>query len=138
MNKILRNIIAIVAGWFLGSFINIILIQLGHALLPIEGLDPDNVESMQKLIPSLGPEYFIFPFLAHTIGTLTGATITGLISANNSLKFSMLIGVFFFLGGLIMAFKIPSPIWFIIADLTIAYIPMAWLGAKISNDYRKS
>ena len=138
MTKKLRNIIAIVAGWFSGSFINIILIQLGHSLLPIEGLDPGNVDSIQKLNPSLGPEYFIFPFLAHAIGTLIGATITGLISANYSLKFSMLIGIYFFLGGLIMAFKIPSPIWFIIADLTIAYIPMAWLGAKISNNYRKS
>ena len=45
--------------------------------------------------------------------------------------FAYAIGVFFLTGGISVTFMIAAPAWFIILDLLVAYIPMAWIGARI-------
>ena len=46
---------------------------------------------------------------------------------------SISVGVFFLLGGISMVFIMPAPLWFIIVDISIAYIPMGWLGWKLTG-----
>jgi hypothetical protein len=70
--------------------------------------------------------------LAHALGTLVGAYIAALIAANNKLKFALGIGVFFLLGGITSVIMLPSPTWFSVLDLVVAYIPTAWLGGKFA------
>ena len=48
------------------------------------------------------------------------------------MKFSLGIGAFFLLGGIVASFIIPAPTWFVITDIVIAYIPMAWIGGIIA------
>ena len=43
------------------------------------------------------------------------------------------IGIFFLLGGISMVFIMPALIWFILADLSLASIPMGWFGWKLSG-----
>ena len=81
MNPIIRNILAVIAGWLGGSFINMSLIKAGFILFPIGGVDPNDMEAYAAIMPTLEPKYFIFPFLAHAVGTLVGSTIAGLIAA---------------------------------------------------------
>ena len=131
MNPILKNIIAIITGWLIGSIINMGLIKLGHGIFPIEGIDPNNMDDLAKTMPTLDFKYFIFPFLAHALGTFSGALLAALIAANHKMKFALGIGVLFLLGGIVVSFMIPAPTWFIATDLLIAYIPMAWLGGKL-------
>jgi hypothetical protein len=133
MNPILRNILAVIVGWFGGSVVNMALIQTGHSILPIEGLDPNDIDSLAAIMPTLSAEYFVFPFLAHAFGTLVGAAMAGLIAANNRMKFALGVGGLFLIGGIIVNYMIPGPIWFAIADIGLAYIPMAWLGGKIAT-----
>ena len=133
MNLILKNIIAVIAGWLGGSIINMGLIQIGHKLIPIEGIDPSDMEALAAVMPNLEFEYFIFPFLAHALGTLVGAAIAGLIAATYKMKFSLAIGGFFLLGGIMVNYMLPGPTWFAVADILIAYIPMAWIGGKIAK-----
>jgi hypothetical protein len=131
MNPILKNILAILLGWFGGSVINMGLIQLGHKLLPIEGVDLNDMEALASVMPSLDYNYFIFPFLGHAIGTLIGALITARIAANHKMKFALAIGVLFLIGGILVNYMLPGPAWFAIVDILFAYIPMAWLGGKL-------
>ena len=114
------------------------LIEAGHTLIPIEGLDPNDMKALAKVMPSLSAKYFIFPFLAHALGTLIGAIVTGLIAASHKMKFSLAIGALFLLGGIAVSFILPAPIWFIACDIIIAYIPMAWLGGLIVLKFLKS
>ncbi len=95
MNRIIRNILAVIAGWLLGSVINLSLIKIGHSVFPIEGIDPSDMEALAEVMPTLDFKYFIFPFLAHALGTLIGAFIAGLIAANHKMKFALGIGAFF-------------------------------------------
>jgi hypothetical protein len=135
MNPILKNILAVVVGWIAGSAVNMGLVQLGHILFPIQGIDPNDMEALAAVMPTLGFEYFIFPFLAHALGTLVGATVAGLIAANHKIKFSLAIGVLFLLGGVAVNFLIPGPILFTVVDILLAYIPMAWIGGKLALKY---
>ena len=32
-----------------------------------------------------------------------------------------------------MVFIMPAPVWFIVADLSLAYIPMSWFGWKLTG-----
>lgn len=126
---------AVVAGWMGGSILNMGLVQLGHSLLPLEGVDPNDMDALAEVMPTLDMEFFMFPFLAHALGTLLGAIISGKIAATHKMYFSLGIGVLFLLGGIAVNVMIPGPTWFAVLDITIAYIPMAWIGFKISKSF---
>jgi|TARA_B110000238_G_C16095739_1_gene426014 hypothetical protein len=132
MNPILKNILAVIAGWIGGSIINMSLVKIGHMILPIEGLDPSDMNALAEVMPTLEPKYFIFPFLAHALGTLVGAFIAYNLAATHKMKFALGIGAIFFLLGIMVSFMIPAPTWFAITDILLAYIPMAWIGGKLA------
>ena len=132
MNPIVRNILAVIAGWLAGGIVNMGLIALGSSVYPIEGIDPNDMEALAAVMPTLEAKYFIFPFLAHALGALVGAMIAGLIAATHKMKFALGVGVLFLLGGIAAVFMIPAPAWFVAVDLILAYIPMAWIGGKIA------
>ena len=61
MTPTVKNIIAIVCGWFIGSLVNMGLIEAGHTLIPIEGLDPNDMKDLGKSDAFVSAKYFIFP-----------------------------------------------------------------------------
>ncbi|MGV6943696.1 hypothetical protein [Sphingobacterium kyonggiense] len=129
MNPILRNILAVILGLVLGSLVNGALITIsGHVIPPPEGVDVTTEEGLKAGMHLFKPINFLFPFLAHALGTLVGAFIASKIAANRKLLFAMVIGLAFFIGGIMTIFMLPSPIWFSIVDATLAYFPMAYLG----------
>lgn len=132
MNPILRNILAVIAGWIAGSAINMGLVYLGNQLFPVSGVDPNDMEALAEVMPTLGSKYFVFPFLAHALGTFVGALIAGLIAASHKMKFSLAIGGLFLLGGIWVNNMLPGPTWFSVIDILFAYLPTAWLGGKIA------
>lgn len=128
MKTIIRNTLALFAGGLIGMVVNMGLIITGNQLFPFEAdMNPMNAMNWEL-------KYFIFPFLAHAIGTLSGSYIAAKFSDRYHMIFAICIGLFFLLGGITMVFILPAPIWFIILDLVIAYIPMSWLGWKMSNN----
>jgi hypothetical protein len=100
-----------------------------------EGADVSTMEGLKESMSLFEPKHFIFPFLAHAIGTLVGAYLAGLIAATHKMKFALGIGVAFLIGGIINVINLPAPAWFSALDLILAYIPMGWLGGKLA--YKK-
>ncbi len=133
MNSTIKNIIVIIVGLLVGGFINMKLIELGPSIIPPpEGIDMTTPEGLLEGMPLLQPKNFIFPFLAHALGTLVGAFIVAKFVETNKFNFAMLVGVFFLLGGIAMIVMIGGPLWFSVLDLAGAYFPMAWLGHKLA------
>ncbi len=133
MKTFLRSLLAVLLGVILGSVANMALVLVSpHVIPPPAGVDVNNVESMRASIHLFEPRHFLFPFLAHAVGTLVGATVAGLIAANRRHVFALGIGAFFLLGGIAACFMIPAPKWFVAVDLLFAYLPMAWLGGLIA------
>ena len=138
MKPIFKNILAVIFGWLGGSVINMGLIQMGHQVFPIEGIDPSDMDALAAVLPTLEYEYFIFPFLAHALGTLVGAAIAGSIAASHKMIFSLVIGGLFLLGGIMVSYMLPGPTWFAVTDIVLAYIPMAWIGGTIAKKLSRS
>ncbi|PQJ32218.1 hypothetical protein BST92_09895 [Nonlabens arenilitoris] len=132
MNPIVKNILAVLAGVVIGNVVNMGFIELGNIVVPIEGVDVSDMEALKKAMPDFGVENFIFPFLAHALGTLVGAYIAARLAATHKMKFAMGIGVFFLIGGIAVNMMLPGPIWFTIMDIALAYIPMAYIGGTLA------
>jgi hypothetical protein len=133
MNPIIKNILAIVLGFFIGSSVNMLLINIGHNIFPIKDIDINNMEALSEVYLTLEYKYFIFPFLAHALGTLVGAFVAFIIAASHKMKFAVTIGVLFLIGGIAANYMISGPTWFTITDILLAYIPMAWIGGKTAK-----
>jgi hypothetical protein len=138
MSSILRNSLALLAGLILGSAVNMSLINISGSIIPPpEGFDLTTEAGLKASMPFLEPKHFIFPFLAHALGTLSGAFLAALIAVNNQLKLALVIGFVFLFGGIWMVCILPAPMWFNVIDLVFAYIPCAWLGARLIERLKK-
>jgi hypothetical protein len=134
MNPIFKNILAAILGIVVGSIVNMALIMTGHSIVPLpEGTDASTMEGLKAAMPLFTPKHFIMPFLAHALGTLAGAFVAAKIAASHKLYFALGVGAVFLLGGIKMTMDLPSPMWFTLLDLLGAYIPMAYLGFKITD-----
>lgn len=131
MNPTVKNVLAVFAGIVIGSIVNGLLIFVsGHVIAPPEGADLSTSEGLKAAMPLMEPKHFIFPFLAHALGTLVGAYIAAKIGATHKMKLALGIGFLFLIGGIANILMLPSPIWFTAADVLLAYIPMAYIGGK--------
>lgn len=136
MNPIVKNILAAIAGWIGGSFINGALVQVGYLVYPLEGVDVTDFAALGEALSSAGPEHFIFPYLAHALGALVGGLIAYLIADGKHKKtMALVVGAIFLIGGIVVNVIIPAPTWFKALDIVTAYVPMAWLGGKIASAF---
>jgi len=134
MSPVLKNSLAVIAGLVVGGAVNMALVVIGPILVPPPpGVDMTDMESLAGAMDQMGPQHFVFPFLAHALGTLAGATLTYVLAGRNRQMLTYGVGVFFLLGGITAARMIPAPAWFIALDLLLAYIPMAWLATRLGD-----
>jgi hypothetical protein len=134
MHPILRNILAVIAGIFIGSFVNMGIIMISGSIIPPpNGADVTTMEGLKATMHLFEPKHFIFPFLAHALGTLVGAFLAARFAANNNSRFAWAIGAFFLIGGITSVYMLPSPLWYTVVDLVGAYLPMGYLGGKLAG-----
>ena len=134
MPRGLRNIIAVIAGFLVGSAVNMAIIIVGPKLIPLpEGVDMSDMDNFAENLKRLEPANFIAPWLAHALGTLVGAFVAARIAASHKMKIAVGIGVFFLLGGITMVATFGGPLWFSVVDLIGAYLPMGYLGGILAG-----
>lgn len=132
MNPIIKNILALLIGIIIGSLVNMGIIMIsGSIIAPPDGADVTTTEGLKASMHLFEPKHFIFPFLAHALGTFVGAFLAALLAGTHKMKFALSIGVFFLLGGIASVFMLPSPTWFTVVDLVGAYIPMAYFAGTL-------
>lgn len=132
--KWLRWLLGVIAGVVVGSVLNGALVQLGHKLVPLPaGVDISTPEKFAQALPYFTPMHFVFPFLAHALGTLVGAFIATKIARENKRLAAGVVGGIFLAGGIMMVQMVDAPLWFDVLDLVVAYIPMAWLGYRLAG-----
>lgn len=132
MNPILKNVLAVITGLLVGNVVNMgIIMMSGTMIPPPEGADVTTVEGLKDSMHLFTPINFLMPLLAHALGSFAGAWVAAMIAATHKMKFAISIGTFFLIGGIYMVTLVPSPVWFTVLDLGLAYIPMAWLAGKL-------
>jgi len=111
-----------------------LIIGIGTSVIPYpEGVDPNDMESLKAAMPGMGFKYFIFPFLAHAIGSLAGGFLAAKLSASHHKTMALVVGGFHMIGGIAAVIMLPAPPIFEGFDLIFAYLPAAWLGWKLSG-----
>jgi hypothetical protein len=134
MKTILRNILALPVGLIVGGAVNMSLILAGPFVIPPPpGVDVTSAESMAATMHLFEPRHFVFPFLAHALGTFTGSLAAFLVAASHRSVFAWIIGAVSLAGGIAASFMIPAPRWFVALDLLAAYIPMAWIATRLGR-----
>jgi hypothetical protein len=134
MNPAIRNILAVIAGLIVGAVLNGVLIQVSGSIIPPPaGADVTTMEGLKKALPLFEPKHFVFPFLAHALGTLAGAYLAARLATNNRMLVAIIVSLFFLCGGIANVLMLPSPAWFTVLDLVGAYIPMGWLAGKLAT-----
>lgn len=132
--KVVRNILAVILGLVIGSMLNMgIILISGSVIPPPEGVDMTTTEGLQAGMHLLEPKHYIFPFLAHALGTFVGAFVAYMMAAQYKKSLAIGIGVFFLLGGVASVLMLPSPIWYTVIDLLGAYIPFAYLAIWVAQ-----
>ena len=134
MVRFLRMLLAVVVGFVLGSVVNMALVMLsGKVIPPPAGADITTMEGLKASLHLFEPKHFLFPFLAHALGTFIGALVACLLAPGRSAIPAYIVGGLFLLGGIANTFMLPAPVWFNAMDLLLAYLPAAWLGQVIAH-----
>lgn len=134
MNPIARNVLAVISGVVVGSLVNMGFISTGPFVVPLpEGADVSTMENLRDSMTLFTPVNFLFPFLAHALGTLSGAFVAAKVATRRPVTFAIGIAVFFLIGGATMVSMLGGPMWFNVTDLLLAYIPMGYLGGILAR-----
>ena len=134
MSKFLRMVLAVVVGFVLGSVLNMALIMVSGKVIPAPaGADVTTMEGLKASIHLFEAKHFVFPFLAHALGTLVGALVACWVAPGKSPAPAYIVGGLFLLGGIANTVMLPAPAWFVAADLLLAYLPAAGLGVALAQ-----
>ena len=129
---ILNGLLVLFMALFIGGELNMFIVENGHYLIANPpGTDFTTTEGLRKSMHLMQPKHFVMPFLAHALGTLLSAIIVVKLMPPKAKLFSYLVGLMFFVGGVMMIFMVPSPLWFTIVDLVFAYFPMSFIAIKL-------
>ncbi len=136
LGKVLRNTAVIIAGILLGGAINMGIVLIGPYIVPPPpGVDVASSESIAESLHLFETKHFIFPFLAHALGTFAGALFVYLLAASSRARLPYIVAGVFFAGGVLATVSIPAPYWFIVLDLVLAYFPMTWAAVKLGQRF---
>ena len=134
MTPTIRNILITLGSAVVGVFLNGWLISIsGSIVAPPEGADLTTEEGLRAAMDLMEPKHYLMPFLAHALGTLLSAALVSRFTTERQFTRAMLLGVLFLAGGISMVRMLPSPLWFNITDLGLAYLPMAYLGYALGR-----
>ena len=76
------------------------LIDVSRQIIPQPvGFDLTTAEGLQAAMPHMGPEHYLFPFLAHALGTLLSAVLITRFLKSQQFVFSMMAGILFLIAG---------------------------------------
>jgi len=133
-NPILRNILITLAAAVAGMLLNGLLVEYSFFFIaPPEGADLSTEDGLKASMHLMEPKHFLMPFLAHALGTFLSAFLVSRFATERPFSRAMLLGILFLSGGIYMVRILPSPMWFNITDLGLAYLPMAYLGYLVGG-----
>ena len=138
MPKFIRLVLAVVLGFVVGSAVNMALIKVGGSVVPPPaGTDVTTMEGLKAALLLFEAKHFLFPFLAHALGTSVGAFIAALLAPGKSVVPAYVAGCMFLAGGVASIVMLPSPLWFSAVDLLLAYLPTTWLAQTLAASMKR-
>ena len=125
-----RNILAVIVGIFVGMAVNMALIQLNSLVLfPMPpGANMNDPAQFNAYIAELPHTAFILVLLAHLGQSFVGAWVAARLGTSHRMMLAMIVGTVSLLGGVMAMTMIDGPAWLVI-ELPL-YLVVAWLAGK--------
>jgi hypothetical protein len=132
----LKNTLICIGSIFIGGLFNMAIVSASNLIFPPPaGTDLTTEAGLQAAMPLMQPIHFLMPFLAHALGTLLAAYLVTKWGIMHQKQWAIGTGFWFLLGGSMMVFSLPTPLWFAVVDLGLAYVPMGYLGYYLGKKY---
>jgi len=125
MHSILKNVLVLLTGCISGQYVSIFM-ELMLKIYIVGGFAVNIGEPAAWEI-----KYFLIPFFSYAGGTLAGAFIIAKHTVTHHMLLSIFAGALFLIRDL--SYLLTMPLWFILTHISIAYIPMGWLGWKLTG-----
>jgi hypothetical protein len=108
----MKSILLSVLGLIIGAMMNLLVISLGSSLLS------DN--------------HYAIAIIAHMVGAFTGAFFVCMVRVDRPKLYAISIGGAY-LGMAVMDMLVLKnlPLWFILTDVFLAHLPLAYLGYRL-------
>jgi len=134
----LRNVLAVIGGLFVGMALNMGIIQLNmNVFFPVPaGMDMNNPEQFNAYIAGLPVAAFLVVMLAHLGQSFVGAWIAARWGESRPMLLAMIVGALSLAGGIAAMMMISGPDWLMI-ELPL-YLVVAWLAGNMEQKRRAS
>jgi len=112
------------------ALITFSIISLGHLIVPTpDGIDTNDFESIKSNFHLFELKHFVFPLVAHIVGTFVASFLVSYLAMTHKLWFALGIGVLFMLVSLSLSIRIDYFNWIGIVEIA-QYIPVSFMGYK--------
>jgi hypothetical protein len=136
MGKIVRSILAVIAGFVAASVVMMVVESInGHVLYPELGKAAAGMtdrEALRALMASAPVGAFLVVLLGWALGSLLGGYIAARIGAHAAVRHALILGGLLTLAGIANNLMIPPPMWFWIPTLLV-FLPAAYGGARLAS-----
>ncbi len=140
MWKLARSVLAVVLGFVAASAVMMTIEAAnGKVLYPELGQLAKGVtdrETLRTLLAGAPKGALFMVLLGWSLGSLAGGFLAACIGRNAPTTHALVLGALLTLAGLANNYMLPPPDWFRIATL-LAFLPAAYLGAKLAPEMKK-
>jgi len=132
----IRNILAVIAGLFVGMVVNMSLVMLNaYVLFPMPpGTDMNVPEQLNAYIATLPTVAFLVVLAAHLGQSFVGGLTAARLGASRPMLLAMIVGVLTLIGGIMNWMTVEGPTWMMI-EFPL-YLVVAWQAGRMEQNRR--
>ena len=139
----IRNIVAVIVGLFVGVAVNMALIMLTlimlNGYLPVlfpmpSGMDMNDPAQLNEYLATLPTAVLLVPLAALIGQSFVGGRVAARLGSSRPILLAMIVGLCSLTGGAYMMTTVHGPIWMVI-ELPL-YLVVAWLAGRMEVNRR--
>lgn len=130
MPAVVRNILAVLAGFVAGGIVIAMIQAINTRLYPLPaGFDPGNREMMRQHMATLPPLAFGIVLLSYAAGFPIAVFLAARLSATAPARQGVLIAAFFGAASVMNLLALPHPAWFWVGNFVVLFCAL-WAGIR--------
>jgi len=112
IHNALRSVFVILVAILAAAMVTFSINVIGHYIIPPpEAIDTNDFESIKNNFHLFRTQHFIFPLLAHAIGTLASSYLISCMATSHKIWFALVLGIVFTLASLSLSWRIGHFSW---------------------------